>query len=75
MGFGVEKGVWREGEDDALLFLQERVDPCHAQETRPLDGVPEKVNVMHRVCQEKGRKKKHKRPREVMKYMLMGMKR
>jgi len=52
-GFRVGKGGRREGKDDVLLFLRKGVNPCHAWETRPLDGVPENVNVMHRVCREK----------------------
>jgi len=53
MGFRVYKRGGRKGKDDELLFLQKRVDPCHAWETRPLDGVPKNVNVMHGVCGEK----------------------
>ena len=57
MGFRVCEGKRREGEDDMLLFLREGINLCHAQETRPLDGVPENVNMMHRVCRkERGQK-------------------
>ena len=45
--FGVKERRGREWEDYVLLLLQKGVDLCHAWETRPLDGVSEKVNMMH----------------------------
>jgi len=56
LGFGVKEGRGREWEDNGLLLLRKGVDRSHARETRPLDGVPEKVNVMQGVCREKSRK-------------------
>jgi len=50
MGFRQEERGRRGRENDVLLLLRKGVQNSHAQETRPLDGVPEKVNVMHRVC-------------------------
>jgi len=50
MGFRQEERGRRGRENVVLLLLRKGVQNSHAQETRPLDGVPEKVNVMHRVC-------------------------
>jgi len=71
MGFWVKKGGGGEWEDDMLLLLQKGVDDSHAQETRPLDGVPEKVNVMQGVYQKKRRKCQSKGVRKVQKGVLV----
>ena len=56
LGFGCDKRGRREWEDDELLFLQKGVDPSHAWESRPLDGVPIGVSMVARIGREEGGK-------------------
>ena len=56
LGFGCDEGGGRKREDDELLFLRERVDPCHARESGPLDGVPIDVSVMADISVKEGDK-------------------
>ena len=56
LGFGCDKRGGREQEDDELLFLRKGVDPSHAWESRPLDGVPIGVSMVARVGREESGK-------------------
>ena len=56
LGFGCDEGGGREREDDVLLLLWEGVDPRHAWESGPLDGVPVGVSVMATIGIKEGGK-------------------
>ena len=49
LGFGCDKGGGRDWESKKLVFLRKGIDPCHARESRPLDGVPIGVSVVEGV--------------------------
>ena len=74
LGFRSDKGGRREREDEVLLLLREGVNPCHARESRPLDGVPVGVSVVARIGIKEGGKNRVERVRKVEKRVFVKMK-